>query len=278
MKRKRNIERMCNLDGSPSLSVRQLTPGLEFATADNLRDAFRPHKHDRYVVGITHHGIQSFRYRGAQRRACAGEAFAIHPDETHDGQPGSDVGYSYRAVYVAPELVSDALGTQNAPFVREAISRDADFLAALLGLFHLSTFPLGDVALSDCFARLVDAMNRLSDSPTQQGAAVDVQLADCIRTDLLENAFSGRSMKELEQEHGLNRFAITRLFRKRFGVSPQQFIIHRRIAKARDLIAEGLAIADAANASGFADQSHMTRHFIKTIGTTPRAWRKLALT
>ena len=118
-------------------------------------------------------------------------------------------------------------------------------------------------------------MNRLSDNPKRLRATIDVRLADRVRDDLLEHAFSGRSMKDLEREHGLNRFAITRLFRKRFGVSPQQFIIHRRIAKARDLIVEGVALVDAANASGFADQSHMTRHFIKTTGTTPRAWRTL---
>ena len=267
---------MCSLNGTPSLSVRQLAPGLEVATANDLRDAFRPHKHDCYVVGITYCGLQSFRYRGVQRRACPGEAFAIHPDETHDGRPGSDAGYSYRAVYIAPELVSDALESLKAPYVRDAINDDPAILAALQRLFELSTFPLGDIALFDCLACLADAMNRLSDSPKRRLATVDQQLADSIRDDLAEHAFSGRYMKELEKEHGLNRFAITRLFRKRFEVSPQQFIIHRRIAKARDLIVEGVTLVDAANASGFADQSHMTRHFIKTVGTTPRAWRKLA--
>lgn len=267
---------MCSVDGTPSLSVQQLANGLEVATATGLRDAFRPHRHDCYVVGITHHGVQSFRYRGAQHRACPGEAFAIHPDETHDGRPGSDAGYSYRAAYIAPALVSDALESLSPPFVREAINQDAAILAALQELFDLSVFPLGDMAISDCLARLADAMNHLSDDPNRQRATVYPQLADRIRDDLLENASSGRSMKELEEDHGQNRFAITRLFRRRFGVSPQKFVIHRRVATAREMIAKGASLADAAHASGFADQSHMTRHFIKTMGTTPRVWSKLA--
>ena len=141
---------MCSLNGTPRISVRQVEPGLEIATANCLHDAFRPHRHDGYVVGITHHGVQSFRYRGAQHKACPGEAFAIHPDEKHDGRPGSDAGYGYRAVYIAPELVSDALESSNAPYVRDAINEDPDFLTALQKLFDLSNFPESDIALSNC--------------------------------------------------------------------------------------------------------------------------------
>jgi AraC-like DNA-binding protein len=40
------------------------------------------------------------------------------------------------------------------------------------------------------------------------------------------------------------------------------------------LIREGSSLRDAAAASGFADQSHMTRVFARHFGFTPGAWRR----
>jgi AraC-like DNA-binding protein len=40
------------------------------------------------------------------------------------------------------------------------------------------------------------------------------------------------------------------------------------------LIQRGADLALAAAASGFADQSHMTRIFVRQFGFTPGAWRK----
>ncbi|WP_449405942.1 helix-turn-helix domain-containing protein [Massilia phosphatilytica] len=48
------------------------------------------------------------------------------------------------------------------------------------------------------------------------------------------------------------------------GLTPHAYLIQRRIEAARALLARGAALADAAAASGFADQSHMTRIFIRT--------------
>ncbi|MNT93410.1 Helix-turn-helix domain protein [compost metagenome] len=48
--------------------------------------------------------------------------------------------------------------------------------------------------------------------------------------------------------------------------------MQQRIELARRLIAQGCTLADAALASGFADQSHMTRVFSGKYGISPRAW------
>ena len=36
----------------------------------------------------------------------------------------------------------------------------------------------------------------------------------------------------------------------------------------------GASLSDAAASSGFADQSHLSRHFLRQFGYTPGAWRK----
>jgi AraC-like DNA-binding protein len=45
--------------------------------------------------------------------------------------------------------------------------------------------------------------------------------------------------------------------------------MQRRIDRARRLIAGRTPLAEAAVASGFADQSHMTRVFVRKYGVSP---------
>ncbi|MEA2930845.1 MAG: hypothetical protein QOG38_3273, partial [Hyphomicrobiales bacterium] len=67
--------------------------------------AFAPHRHDSYAVGVTIRGEQSFGYRGTTQHSLGGCTFVIHPDEKHDGRPGTAGGYGYRILYVAPHLI-----------------------------------------------------------------------------------------------------------------------------------------------------------------------------
>jgi AraC-like DNA-binding protein len=46
--------------------------------------------------------------------------------------------------------------------------------------------------------------------------------------------------------------------------------------RAQALIAEGRALSEAAAAAGFADQSHLTRHFSARFGITPGRWAALS--
>jgi AraC-like DNA-binding protein len=51
--------------------------------------------------------------------------------------------------------------------------------------------------------------------------------------------------------------------------------VSRRLALARAAIESGRSLARAAAASGFADQSHVTRQFKRTYGLTPGRWMAL---
>lgn len=76
---------------------------------------------------------------------------------------------------------------------------------------------------------------------------------------------------------GLIGFSIPhfeRTFRASFGRSPYQYVIERRVERARSLLSsrltgDCLTLHDVARMCGFANQSHMTRHFSRIVGTTP---------
>src|SRR5205085_10522058 len=79
----------------------------------------------------------------------------------------------------------------------------------------------------------------------------------------------------LEKVARTDRFTITRHLRWAFGTSPDRYRTLRRLALARAAMESGQSLARAAAESGFADQSHMTRHFKRTYGLTPGRWMAL---
>ncbi len=79
---------------------------------------------------------------------------------------------------------------------------------------------------------------------------------------------------DLSREAGLSRSHFTRLFRDREGVSPWDYVLTRRVHRARELLEQGTGPSDAALESGFYDQSHLTRIFRRVTGTTPGRYRR----
>ena len=79
---------------------------------------------------------------------------------------------------------------------------------------------------------------------------------------------------ELAAIAGLSIFHFARQFKQSAGVTPHYYVIQRRIERAQELLASThLSLSEIAFATGFSDQSHLTRTFARVVGATPGAWR-----
>ncbi|MCC3606044.1 MAG: helix-turn-helix transcriptional regulator [Microcoleus sp. PH2017_29_MFU_D_A] len=69
----------------------------------------------------------------------------------------------------------------------------------------------------------------------------------------------------------ISPYHFLRLFKQSTGLTPHQYILQRRIDKAKYLLQESkLSIAEIAFRVGFCDQSHLTRCFKRLLGMTPK--------
>jgi AraC family transcriptional regulator len=74
---------------------------------------------------------------------------------------------------------------------------------------------------------------------------------------------------------GVSASYLGRLFRNSFGVAPHQYLLNRRLERARTLLQNNRqSIAEIAFVTGFSDQSHLTRHFKRQFGVTPQECRR----
>ena len=80
------------------------------------------------------------------------------------------------------------------------------------------------------------------------------------------------TLADLAAACGLSRYQVLRAFARETGLTPHAYQIQRRLLPARSLIRRGSSLADAAATVGFADQSHMTRLFVRAYGVSPRRY------
>ncbi|MFB2898069.1 helix-turn-helix domain-containing protein [Aerosakkonemataceae cyanobacterium BLCC-F50] len=64
------------------------------------------------------------------------------------------------------------------------------------------------------------------------------------------------------------------LFKQSTGITPYQYVIQRRIERAKQLLLQGLSVAEVAFSLGFTHQSHLSRHFKRLVGVTPKVFLK----
>jgi AraC-like DNA-binding protein len=93
---------------------------------------------------------------------------------------------------------------------------------------------------------------------------------------LCDDLAANVTLEELSAAAGVSRHRLTRLFRAAYGLPPHRFALAQRIAVARRLLERGLAVAEVAQQTGFFDQSHLHRHFRRTLGLTPARYAALA--
>lgn len=82
------------------------------------------------------------------------------------------------------------------------------------------------------------------------------------------------ALDHLAQAAGMNVFAFVRHFKQETGLPPYQYVLRRRIERARSLLADtNLAIVEIALRCGFGDQSSFTTTFRRWTRLTPGGYR-----
>lgn len=81
----------------------------------------------------------------------------------------------------------------------------------------------------------------------------------------------------IRREIALGEAQYARLFKRSMNTTFHQYVINRRVERARKLLTEtNMPAAEIACECGFADQVHLTRLFKKIMGETPIKFRRAA--
>ncbi len=117
---------------------------------------------------------------------------------------------------------------------------------------------------------------QLKQPAPQQGGLTARQVR--LVVEYLESRLSDKTtVSELAALVDLSRFHFIRAFKKTVGMPPHQYLVHRRVERAKELLADrNLSVTEIAERSGFNSTTQLTRSFRRIVGTTPSTFRREA--
>lgn len=249
-------------------------PGIEAVTFTSDH-AFPRHSHEQFGIGVIDFGAhRSWSAVGAVS-AHPGDVIMVNPGEMHDGAPVAGAARGWRMIYLNAEWVDREAedGCAGRIEIVRPVARDAKLAQAFNRLFAAITSSCTDrLATEESLISTIMMLLRSHTTarPIANGGSTCVAKA----LQRLDDAANEQvSLAELAAVAGLSRFKLLRSFAREVGITPHAYLIQRRLAAARRLLASGHTPVQAAMQAGFADQSHLTRAFVRYFGVTPARYR-----
>jgi AraC-like DNA-binding protein len=230
--------------------------------------------HEQFGIGVIERGGQLSHSGRGQVEAGPGDVITVNPREVHDGTPVGDAGRSWRILYFDPAVIAGAAadireGKSGEFEITHPVMRSRRSHDLVCSLFAAATTPEAPMRREELLLATLAMIGTACRQRTTEISRIEISRARAVIDD---DPAAPVTLADLAEVSGLGRFQLLRGFAHATGLTPHAYIIQRRVEVARRLVISGLPLAEAAAASGFSDQSHMTRAFTSRFGLTPGAY------
>jgi AraC family transcriptional regulator len=124
--------------------------------------------------------------------------------------------------------------------------------------------------------RLVTCHSSVSSEPPKQNGRLTGYKLKQTLSYIEDNLGQNLSLSEIAAVTGLSVSHFKILFREAVGLPVHQYVIRRRVERARTLLSESeMPISQVALETGFAHQSHLAHHTRRLLGVSPKAIREM---
>ncbi|MGW4203223.1 helix-turn-helix domain-containing protein [Streptomyces sp. NPDC004726] len=240
---------------------------VEVFHAHFTEHAYPMHVHDAWTLLIVDAGAVRYDLGRRERGTPGGTVSLLPPQVPHNGSPATPHGFRKRVLYLdMTQLDESFIGPAvDGPDLTDPVLRRR------VGQLHTALAARGDEFEAESRLALIAERLRGHLRPTRAvgGTAPDRGVARRLR-DLLDEGFlESVSLEEAARLLHSHPTHLVRAFSAAFGIAPHQYVTSRRVDLARRLLLDGRPPGEVATAAGFYDQSHLTRHFKRVVGTTP---------
>ena len=255
---------------------------IETIRAHFTGHAYDPHWHDSYLIGITEQGVQQFNCRAKQQTSLPGTSFLLEPEEIHDGNAPSHDGFTYRMLFISPELFQQRIQHLFADVpdsfelnINATLSQDRLLTASISSAFSAIHYQEPQIIQDACLDQMMGQLTQHITwrKPTLQSGK-HLHLALLTQEVLHANLQVNIGLIEIAETLKVDRFHLTRAFKSVFGIAPHAYLIQLRLVRARILLAQGKNPAEVANKLCFSDQSHLGRWFKRCYKFTPADYQR----
>ena len=222
--------------------------GLELRSTWQSMQAYKRHCHPQLSLGAIVEGQTCCVCHDSEYILHPGDLIVIPAYAPHSCNPIAGQARSYHMLYIDTDR----------PLALQVI-RNATFFKHFLDIVETMSPASVD--------RLLSALPHRADNPDAlRSTSQHIQQA------LLADLAAPPSLDELAQRFSLRKETLIRTFRQDTGLTPGSFLNISRVEYAKARLRAGDDIADVSYQSGFADQSHFHKTFVRYSAATPRQY------
>ena len=250
--------------------------GILFSRGKGMTHPYPRHWHEELHLCAYTSGAGYLGYGGNSYLVTEGDFVATPPGEVHENWVDGEAGISFFGMYVDADAFARAsrqiAGCElRIPGLRDFFVRDTTARESFLELHQAAERRESQLEQDELLLKFLHLFLSRCVAEVAAEPAMGCERAAVRRArDYIEENFDGSiSLAQLGELTELSPFYLHRVFCEEIGMPPHAYQTQVRINRAKQLLRERHPLAAVAVTTGFADQSHLTRHFQRLVGTTP---------
>lgn len=254
--------------------------GIEAYQLSGIVQKFPNHFHDFYVVGFIEGGKRHLWCKGREYDLRPGDLILFNPRDNHYCSPIGGELLDYRALNIRPEVMLKAskeiAGKNCAPCFTQNVVYQSEAAISVGEVYDAILADAPRLQKEEAFFYLLEQVLKEytapfeSLEPTEPDEQIQ-KLCAYMEQHYAENI----SLDTLLSMTSFGKTYLLRSFTKQLGVSPYRYLQTIRIDRAKKLLEQGIEPIEAADRTGFSDQSHFTNFFKAFIGLTPKQYQRI---
>ncbi len=254
--------------------------GIEAYQLSGVVQKFPNHFHDFYVLGFIEGGKRRLWCKGREYDLGAGDLVLFNPRDSHACSPIGEEPLDYRAVNIRPEIMLGAAGEITgedcAPRFAQNVVRQSEAAASVGEVYDAVLADAPKLQKEEALFCLLEQVLLEYAAPVESPAPPEPDGQIQTLCAYMERHYAENiSLDTLLSMTSFGKTYLLRSFTRQLGVSPYRYLQTIRIDKAKKLLEQGVEPIEAADRTGFSDQSHFTNFFKSFIGLTPKQYQRI---
>jgi AraC-like DNA-binding protein len=247
--------------------------GIVFSRGTELRHTYPRHWHEELHLCAYTDGRGYLGYRGNSYGVTGRDFVITPPGEVHENWVDSESSISFCGMYVEVRAFHEGSGSvagRALPFpnIRELLVRDPHIRQRFLAMYSAIERSGSQLEQEEEWLEFLHFFlsNCCCDN---DDTSIEPSAIKRTREYIDEHFAESISLVYLGQMANLSPFHFHRMFCRTVGMPPHAYQTQVRINRAKQLLRQRHPLSSVAFSTGFADQSHLTRHFHRLVGVTP---------
>jgi AraC-like DNA-binding protein len=236
------------------------------------------HAHEEFQIVLSETVAYEFGYRHSNTLLKPRHLGVIQSGEPHASRSEDSTGEALRLMFFSPDILSvtaEMLEDSKLPVLPNLIISDVSTVEQFL---YMHTTLEETSSQLECealiFGFLTQLIVRCAENPPNLQELREPAIVQQAREYLEDNYAENISLTQLAHLVDRTPAHLVRVFAAEVGLPPHVYQTQVRIARAKTLLMQGYAVADVAQATGFADHAHFSRQFKRLNGVTPKTYRQ----